>query len=152
MKSARTCYPKICLFDIKKYFELNAIKKQQIQEKLFLPSPFLPKAGYKFTFYWRQSPISPRDGTKESANKPYPLVSSHICTFSEIATLGSLLSLVLLFLYKFVVLCWRCYIKRTYESTFHLPFCLCFFCMMCTAHVNKLFFSLILLLEYQLKT
>ena len=73
MKSARIWYPKICLFDIKKYFELNAIKKQQMQEILFLPSPFLPKAGYKFTFSWRQTPVSPRDGTKEFANKPYSI-------------------------------------------------------------------------------
>lgn len=33
-ESEQICYPKICLFGIKDYFKLKAIKTQQIQEKL----------------------------------------------------------------------------------------------------------------------
>lgn len=39
----------------KSYFELKAVKKQQTQESF----PFLPKGGSNFSFYWRQTLISP---------------------------------------------------------------------------------------------
>lgn len=85
------------------YFELKAIKQQK-QEKLSLPSPF-----FCFTGHSRLSSAL-RWYQRNPHTNLTPPVSSCVFTFPQLANLGSpkLLSFILSFLYRFIVLCWRC--------------------------------------------
>ena len=91
--------------------ELKAIK-QKMQEKFCLPSPlFCLEAGY--TFFSGGRFLSAQQCTREPAKKSYSIRSLHIFTSLQFAVLGSLklFSFVLSFLYKCIVVCWKCYIK-----------------------------------------
>lgn len=84
---------------------------------------FCLKTGYKFS-YWRQT-FSPETAPEESANKPSFLSFLSYNYFPQLAALRNLklFSFVLLFLYKFIALCWRLCIswcsKLPLGVTFH---------------------------------
>lgn len=114
------------------YFELKAIEKKQIQEKLFALFP-LPQSGtliYKGVF-----PIlCPRKDNGQSpdnfrAYQPGESIRRMYKTnywLDFISTIGSLklLPSFLPFLYEFTVHCWRCYINwksKLPQGATHFP-------------------------------
>ena len=76
------------------------MKRHQMQKSCLCP-PFYLKAGYKFSFYWRQTLISPEVVPEESASKAHSIISSHMFTFPQFGRLCFVLS----FLHKLIVLC-----------------------------------------------
>lgn len=148
VKKTRTCHPKI------NYYELKAIKQSR---KTTLHSPPLLHKDrlYTSSFYLRQTLTNSGKVPEDSANR---LDSSFLpCIYlPPVVALGclKLLSFVLSFLYKCVVLCWwfciSCSSKPLLLSYFHRSFSY----LMCAVHVNKLFFFLICFFvkESQLKT
>ena len=103
----QTMPPKICPLAYK-LFQAEGNKAAANAGQALSAFPFFYiKAGYKSSFYWRQSLTSPETAPEESMNKPYSLGSSHTVTFPRFVAVGSLrqLSFVLLFLY-------RCFVVR----------------------------------------
>ena len=106
-----------------------------------LPSEPPGKPAYKFFFYWRQTLTSPKKTLKESANETYS-ISFPVFTFPRIATFGSLemLSFVLSYFHRYIILCWRCYRSWDFKTPFWVHLHLSSSLVMCYVCINKLFF------------
>lgn len=110
------------------YFELKAIKKQQIEKK-----PTSHRSAQRQNINspcTTDSVLSSEMATEEPANKTYSLVPSHRYTFPQSVVFGSqeLIFFFLSFILKFIGVFWRCYInwnaKPQLWVTFHFSFSL----------------------------
>lgn len=66
LKETRICYPEIWLFDLRMILCWRWLRSSKYRKST---CSFCPEAGNKFSFYWRQTLISPAMAPKESANK-----------------------------------------------------------------------------------
>ena len=139
------CHPYVIPPWLKNYFDLEAVKMQQAHtQKALSTLPNLLKGWYKFSFYWRQTLISPERHQQNLQTHLTPLVSSHKFNFPQFAALGrgKLLSSILTFIYKCIVLFWIYYISCHSKQPLWVTFCLGFSSLTSIVHINKFCFSL----------